>query len=107
MPNLGKGSYAFTHILYLQLAVEDILDCDGLCGSGVDDAFIILNRYKHTLLVKHRSMFLDKLIDLFLDSWFQMRQIHILMHQGLMLLGDERRIVQRINLCIKIRLGML
>ena len=37
---------------------------------------------------------------------FQVGQIHVLMHDGLVCLSDERRIILRVNLCIQVRLGM-
>jgi predicted MPP superfamily phosphohydrolase len=68
VPNLGESCDAFTHLLSLELAVKDVLDCNGLCGSGINEALIILDRNKHTLLVKHRPMIMDNLIKFLLEG---------------------------------------
>ncbi len=70
--NLGECDNTFLHDHHLPLTVEDFLDCNGPCGSGINDAFIISDRNKHTLLVKHRPIFTDNGVYLFLEGWIQM-----------------------------------
>ena len=68
MSYLGKGGNALLHDHQFSLAVEDFLDCDGPCGSSINDAFIILYLNKHTILVEHRPMFTDDGIYLLLEG---------------------------------------
>ncbi len=70
--NLGKCGNAFPHDHHLPLAVVDFLDCDEPCVPGINDAFIISDQNKHTLLVEHRPIFMDNGVYLFLKGWIQM-----------------------------------
>ncbi len=54
---LGYGHNALMHNDCLAFTVQDFLDWDGSCSSCVDDAFIILDWNKHTLLIKNRPFF--------------------------------------------------
>ena len=45
--HLGKSRDAFTHILSLEFAVKDILDCNGPCRSSVNCALIFLPEQTH------------------------------------------------------------
>ncbi len=106
MSNLGKGGDALPHDHRFLLAIKDLLDCDGPCGAGVDHAFIIFNRNKHAHLVKHRPMIADDCVDPLLEGGVQVQQVHICTHQRLVLLGDKRQVVGRINSRLKIWLRM-
>ena len=90
MPNLSQRLDAFTHVFDLELAVKDVLDRNGPCRTGIDDTLVILDRNKYALLVKHRPMIADNLINFLLEVETQVGQIHIATHNRFVLLRNER-----------------
>ena len=47
----------------LLLAIEDLLDGNGVSGASIDNAFIIFHWDEDAPLVKHRPKFTDEVVD--------------------------------------------
>jgi hypothetical protein len=76
--NFLKGSNGSPHDRDLPEPIEYIFDGDGLCVPSINEAFIVLDWDKDTLVIKDRPILFDDCVDLIAYGRFQMGQVEII-----------------------------
>jgi hypothetical protein len=66
----------------------------------------VLDGDKDAFLVKHGPVTPDNVVYPFLEVGFQMQEIHVTLHDFLVLLGNKRRVIKRVYRRRKVRLGV-
>ncbi len=80
LPNLLEGSNSLLHNWSFLWTIQYFLDGDWWRVPSVDHAFVIFDRDEDSIFVKHRPVFLDKIIVLVAYVGFKVGQIKVAMH---------------------------
>ncbi len=78
MSNLFEASNCLTHDREFFRAILDILDGDGRCVAGVNDALVIFHRHPYPVLVKYQPILLNEGVNPGLEGIVEMGQIQLL-----------------------------
>jgi hypothetical protein len=65
--DLLESCHGFTHDGNLLRAIHDLLDCDGVSVTCIDDTLVVPDGNKHTAIIEDRPVLDDQCVDLLLQ----------------------------------------